>query len=187
MPGGGKGGSSSTVTVNNGPITVDSDSTVAVNGLDNIGLNARIEPLAIESTIKVPDPIVTKSSSDTKADITTTSAITTKSDVASDSKNAIAVDLKPVVLDVCSTTSTKLPQGEIIQPFHLHFGVTMFGMEMLGFNLAGEQRTVLKKLPKKPAVEWPAQRNAPTPPPAADVASTAATGGRPGGLRIRIK
>jgi hypothetical protein len=181
MPGGGKGGSSSTVNVTNGPITVDSDSTVAVNGLDKIGLTAKIEPLAIETTIKIPDPIVTKSSSDSKSDITT------KSDVASDSKNAIAVDLKPVVLDVCSTTSTKLPQGEIVQPFHLHFGVTMFGMEMLGFNLAGEQRTVMKKLPKKPAVEWPAQRNAHTPPRAPDVAPAPATAGRAGGLRIRIK
>ncbi len=187
MPGGGKGGSSSTVTVNNGPITVDSDSTVAVNGLDNIGLTAKIEPLAIESTIKVPDPIVTRSSSDSKSEITTKSDINTKSDIASDSRNAIAVDLKPVVLDVCSTTSTKLPQGEIIQPFHLHFGVTMFGMEMLGFNLAGEQRTVLKKLPKKPAVEWPAQRNAHAPPSAADITPTPATAGRAGGLRIRIK
>ena len=181
MPGGGKGGSSSTVNVTNGPITVDSDSTVAVNGLDKIGLTAKIEPLAIETTIKIPDPIVTKSSSDSKSDITT------KSDVASDSKNAIAVDLKPVVLDVCSTTSTKLPQGEIVQPFHLHFGVTMFGMEMLGFNLAGEQRTVMKKLPRKPAVEWPAQRNAHTPPRAPDVAPASATAGRAGGLRIRIK
>ncbi len=181
MPGGGKGGSSSTVNVNNGPITVDSDSTVAVNGLDRIGLTAKIEPLAIEQTIKIPDPIVTKSSSDSKSDITT------KSDVASDSKNAIVVDLKPVVLDVCSTTSTKLPQGEIVQPFHLHFGVTMFGMEMLGFNLAGEQRTVMKKLPKKPAVEWPAQRNAHATQRAPDAGSTPASAGRSGGLRIRIK
>ncbi len=187
MPGGGKGGSSSTVNVTNGPITVDSDSTVAVSGLDKIGLTAKIEPLAIEQTIRIPDPIVTKSSSDSKSEITTKSDINTKSDVASDSKNAIAVDLKPVVLDVCSTTSTKLPQGEIVQPFHLHFGVTMFGMEMLGFNLAGEQRTVMKKLPKKPAVEWPAQRNAHSPPRAPDVAPASATAGRAGGLRIRIK
>jgi hypothetical protein len=181
MPGGGKGGSSSSVTVTNGPITVDSDSTVAVNGLDKIGLTAKIEPLAIEQTIKIPDPIVTKSSSDSKSDINT------KSDVTSDSKNAIAVDLKPVVLDVCSTTSTKLPQGEIIQPFHLHFGVTMFGMEMLGFNLAGEQRTVMKKLPKKPAVDWPAQQNAHAPPSASSAGAPPAAAGRAGGLRIRIK
>ena len=184
MPGGGGkgGGSSSTVNVTNGPITVDSESTVDVKGLDKIGLTAKIEPLAIEQTIKIPDPIVTKSSSDSKSDITT------KSDIASDSRNAIAVDLKPVVLDVCSTSSTKLPQGEIIQPFHLHFGVTMFGMEMLGFNLAGEQRTVMKKLPKKPAVDWPAQQNAPAPPSGGGgVAPAAASAGRSGGIRIRIK
>lgn len=187
MPGGGKGGGSSSVNVTNGPITVDSDSTVALNGLDRIGLTAKIEPLAIEQTIRVPDPIVTKTSSDAKSDSTSKSDIVTRSDVASDSRSAIAVDLKPVVLDVCSTTTTKLPQGEIIQPFHLHFGVTMFGMEMFGFNLAGEQRTVMKKLPKKPAVDWPAQRNAAAPPQAHDMSPTPATAGRPGGLRIRIK
>ena len=50
MPGGGKGGgsTSSTVTVNNGPITVDSDSAIDVKGLDKIGLTAKIEPLAPE-------------------------------------------------------------------------------------------------------------------------------------------
>lgn len=158
MPGGGKGGGSSTVNVTNGPITVDSDSTVDVKGLDKVGLTAKIDPLEITQVVKIPDPIVTKSTSESKSDITTKSDINSKSD--SDSRSALSVDLKPVVLDVCSTTSTKLPQGEVIQPFHLHFGMTMFGMEMLGFTLSGEQRTVMKKLPKKPQVDWPAQQNA---------------------------
>ena len=181
MPGGGKGGgsTSSTVTVNNGPITVDSDSAIEVKGLDKIGLTAKIEPLAIETTIKIPDPIVTKSDSNSKSDINA------KTDSTSDSKNALLVDLKPVVLDVCSTTSTKLPQGEIVQPYNLRFGVTMFGMEMFGFTLGGESRTVMKKLPKKPAVDWPAQQNAPAQPHAASPAPSPA--GRSGGLRIRIK
>ena len=182
MPGGGGkggGGASSTVTVNNSPITVDSDSTVELKGLDKIGLTAKVEPLSIEQTIRIPDPIVTKSSSDSKSDITT------KSDVLSDSKNALSVDLKPVVLDVCSTTSTKLPQGEIIQPYNLHFGITWFGMEMFGFTLGGESRTVMQKLPKKPAVDWPAQQNAPAPPsPASPMPAPAAPAG---GLHIRIK
>lgn len=199
MPGGGKGGGSSTVNVTNGPITVDSDSTVDVKGLDKIGLTAKIDPLEITETIKIPDPIVTKGTTESKSDITTKSDINSKSD--SDSRSALSVDLKPVVLDVCSTTSTKMPTGEVIQPFHLHFGMTMFGMEMLGFTLSGEQRTVMKKLPKKPSVDWPAQRNAhhqhgahhghrhghddagDAPPPAPQPTGAP----RAGGLRIRIK
>ena len=56
MPGGGKGGSSSTVNVTNGPITVDSDSTVAVSGLDKIGLTAKIE-IRHEETVSAVVPV----------------------------------------------------------------------------------------------------------------------------------
>jgi hypothetical protein len=171
MPGGGKGGgsSTSTVNVNNGPISVDSDSTVEVKGLDNINVTA-----------KIPEPIVTASRLDTNSDITT------KSDVNSDSKNALSVDLKPVVLDVCSTTSTKLPHGEISQPFNFHVGLTWFGTEFLGFNFGGESRTILRDLPKRPSIDWAAQENSASHATSAeprDVTSPASARG----LRIRIK
>jgi hypothetical protein len=157
MPGGGKGGSSSsTVTVNNGPISVDSDSTVDINGLDNIGL--KIDPISITETLRTPDPLVTKSDANTTSK--STSDVTTKSDVTSDSKNALSVDLKPVVLDVCSTTTTNLPHGEVIQPFNYHVGVTWFGAEIFGFTFGGESKTIMRDLPKRPAIDWPAQQNA---------------------------
>ena len=183
MPGGGKGGSSSsTVTVNNGPISVDSDSTVDINGLDNIGL--KIDPISVTETLRTPDPLVTKS------DATSTSNMTTKSDVTSDSKNALSVDLKPVVLDVCSTTTTNLPHGEVIQPFNYHVGVTWMGTEIFGFNFGGESKMIMRDLPKHPAVEWPAQQNAAGPAhdheaSRAEPAPSPRRGGE--GLRIRIK
>ena len=159
MPGGGKGGSSSsTVTVNNGPISVDSDSTVDINGLDNIGL--KIDPIAITETLRTPDPLVTKSNVDSTSTSKSDANVTTKSDVTSDSKNALSVDLKPVVLDVCSTTTTNLPHGEVIQPFNYHVGVTWFGTEIFGFNFGGESKMIMRDLPKHPAVDWPAQQNA---------------------------
>jgi hypothetical protein len=153
MPGGGKGASSSsTVTVNNGPISVDSDSTVDINGLDNIGL--KIDPISVTETLRTPDPLVTKSDANSNANVTT------KSDVTSDSKNALSVDLKPVVLDVCSTTTTNLPHGEVIQPFNYHVGITWLGTEVFGFNFGGESKTIMRDLPKHPAVDWAAQQNA---------------------------
>ncbi len=172
MPGGGKGGgsSTSTVNVNNGPITVDSDSTVEVNGLDRINLTAKLDPLQLREEFVVPQPIVTES------------RLTSNSD----SSNALAVDLKPVVLDVCSTTSTKLPHGEICQPFNLHFGLTWFGMELFGFNFGGESRTIMQDLPRKSAIDWPAQRNKPAPRPSGEPCDdTPAASTR--GLRVRIK
>jgi hypothetical protein len=179
MPGGGKGGgsSSSTVTVNNGPVTVDADSTVEIVGLDDIKITLQPTPLKTESKqeLILPQPLKTESTLDTKSDVT------------SDSKSAMSVDLKPVALDVCVNSSSKLPQGQIHQPFTYHVGLTLFGFEFFGVNLGGESRVVLQDLPRKPSIEWPAQQNAPpssTQTPRRDDAFPAA-GDR--GLRVRIK
>jgi hypothetical protein len=181
MPGGGKGGSSSTVTVHNGPIAVDADSTVEVVGLNDIKVTAKLEPTPLRTESKqelvLPQPLRTESRLDTKADVT------------SDSRNAMSVDLKPVALDVCLNTSAKLPQGQICQPFSYHVGLTWFGVELFGVNFGGESRMVMQDLPKKPAVEWPAQQQAPSPAPHHDAASPErafrAAGER--GLRVRVK
>jgi len=196
MPGGGKGGgSSSTVTVHNGPVTVDADSTVEVKGLDNIKLTLQPTPLKSESRqeLILPQPFKTESKTESKID--TTSGIT------SDSKNAMSIDLKPVALDVCLKTSSELPHGQVCQPFSFHLGVTWFGMETFGLNFGGESRIVMQDLPKKPAIDWPAQQNAAAPhdhhrsPPhdpyggakAAPSSGGGPSGGQNRGLRVRIK
>lgn len=179
MPGGGKGGSSSTSTVNvtNGPVSVDSDSTVEIAGLNDIKVTAIVpQPIRTESRqeLVLPQPLQTESSNDTRLE--------TKAEVASTS--ALSVDLKPVALDVCMTSSTKLPQGQIYQPFNYHFGLTWLGMELFGFNFGGESRMILEDLPRKPAVEWPAQQNAA---PAAPRHAGSPPTQDQRGLRIRIK
>jgi hypothetical protein len=176
MPGGGKGGGSSTVTVNNGPVTVDADSTVEIKGLDDIKLTLQPTPLKSESKqeLVLPQPFKTESKLDTTSDVT------------SDSKSAMAIDLKPVALDVCLNTSSKLPQGQICQPFSFHVGLTLFGMEYFGVNFGGESRIVMQDLPKKPAVDWPAQQNAPAPP-HTPMRDHSVPGASDRGLRVRIK
>lgn len=147
MPGKGGGGSTSAVNVNSGPVHVDSDSTVDVVGLDKISVTAKLEPVKIDSKqeLVLPQPLKTDS----------------KIDTSSDSKNSLSVDLKPVAVDLCLNSSTKLPHGEIDQPFSFHIGWTLFGVEMLGVKFGGESRVVMKELPKRPSVNWPAQQNAP--------------------------
>lgn len=177
MPGGGKGGgASSTVTVHNGPVTVDADSTVEVVGLDRMHVTARLEPTPLKTESRqeliVPQPLKTES------------RLETASEISSDSTSAMSVDLKPVALDVCLNTSAKLPQGQICQPFSFHLGLTMFGVEFFGMNFGGESRTTMQELPRRPAVEWPAQQHAPT---AAASPSAVAAGPAPGGLRVRLK
>jgi predicted component of type VI protein secretion system len=170
MPGGGKGGGSSTVTVNNGPVTVDADSTVEIKGLDDIKLT--LQPT---QELILPQPFKTESKLDTTSDVT------------SDSKSAMAIDLKPVALDVCLNTSTKLPQGQICQPFSYHVGLTMFGVEYFGLNFGGESRIVMQDLPKKPVVDWPAQQNAAAPPSTTPMRDRPVAGASDRGLRVRVK
>jgi hypothetical protein len=56
-------------------------------------------------------------------------------------------------------------------------------MEFFGFNFGGESRTIMQDLPRKPSVDWPAQRNA-----AASAAPCAEPSAKTsGGLRVRIK
>src|SRR6476660_1514826 len=132
MPGGGKGGgsASSDVHVHTDPITVDADATVSADstvqivGLDNV---------KVRQEIVLPDPIRTDST------------------VHADSTNGLTVDLKPIALDVCMTANVgKLPQAVIRQPYQQHFGLTWFGLEVFGFNLAGETKVVMEDLPKRP-------------------------------------
>jgi hypothetical protein len=173
---GGKG-ASSTVTVHNGPVTVDADSTVEVLGLNDIKLTLAPTPLRTESKqeLVLPQPLKTESK------------LETKSDVTSDSKNAMTVDLKPVAMDVCLNTSTQLPTGQICQPYSMHLGMTWMGVEFFGLNLGGESRTILQDLPKKPAIDWPAQQNAAAPAAGHAHHHDPAPPAREPGLRVRIK
>jgi hypothetical protein len=173
MPSGG----SSTVNVNTDPVTVNADSSVQVMGLDKIGITATLAPSPLKTESKqeliLPQPLKTDSKIEASADIT------------SDSKSALAVDLKPVALDVCLNSSSKLPTGEIHQPFSFHIGLTLFGMEMFGVNFGGDSRITLQDLPKKPSIDWPAQQNAAWVMPSSERPAAAAH--EHGGLRVRVK
>jgi len=106
--------------------------------LDNIHI-AEIAPIDATSTIKVPDPIVTKSSSDSDAKI---DLKVEPLSVTSDSKSEI--DLKPVAVDSCTTIKlAPLPPSRIEQPYSQHFGFTFMGVELFGFNTSGRYETLL--------------------------------------------
>jgi hypothetical protein len=168
------------VDVSNGPITVDSDTTVEIKGLNDIKVTAKLEPTPFKTESKqeliLPQPLKTETKLDTTSDI----------DLTTDSKSAMLVDLKPVAMDVCLNTSSKLPQGQIYSPFTFHLGLTWFGVEFFGLNLGGETRTVLQDLPKKPLIDWPAQQNAPVSP-SPPYHDESVPGSRDRGLKVRIK
>ncbi|WP_171180598.1 hypothetical protein [Ruegeria sp. HKCCD8929] len=183
MPGGGgKGGSSrSTVNVNNGPITIDSDTDadVTINGLDDIGVTLEGgDPIKTETKLEGGDPIKTESLQDFKI----------SEPIVTDNKSALtveikplSVDIKPVALDLCTTVNLgKLPTGIIRQPYHHHIGVTYFGVEYYGVTYSGEAKQVFEELPFRPSVQLPPQSQA-------KPHSTKPQPKGSGGVKIRIK
>lgn len=135
------GGSSSSIPPMPNPWTINSNLSGGAHldtDLDNIHIK-EIAPIDATSTIKVPDPIVTKSSSDSDAKI---DLKVEPLSVTSDSKSEI--DLKPVAVDSCTTIKlAPLPPSRIEQPYSQHFGFTFMGVELFGFNTSGRYETLL--------------------------------------------
>jgi len=89
------------------------------------------QPLKTESNFAITEPIVSQNSSD------------------------IGLDIRPMVMDFCFKFEFgKLPPACIRKPYDHHFGITLFGMEVLGFNLSGESRTIIGEVSKQPKIAW---------------------------------
>ncbi len=140
------GGSSSIPPLPN-PWTINSNLSGGAHidtDLDNIHI-AEIAPIDATSTIKVPDPIVTKSSSDSDAKIDLkVEPLSVTSDSKSEIDSRSEIDLKPVAVDSCQTIKlAPLPPSRIEQPYSQHFGFTFMGVELFGFNTSGRYETLL--------------------------------------------
>jgi hypothetical protein len=169
------GGSSSSIPPMPNPWTINSNLSGGAHldtDLDNIHIK-EIAPIDATSTIKVPDPIVTKSSSDSDAKI---DLKVEPLSVTSDSKSEI--DLKPVAVDSCTTIKlAPLPPSRIEQPYSQHFGFTFMGVELFGFNTSGRYETLLNTPPAAAHGVRHEHRERPTPPTVV---------GRPHGISVRV-
>lgn len=132
-----------TVNVHADPTTVNfhaDPTTVDIVGLDNTHNTITLEtpkPLQAESkaTLLIPEPIRTES----KAEL----------------------DVKPLAFDQClNIRFGPLPPTCLRQPYQQHFGITLFGVEILGFNLTGESQLVVDNLPSKPQIAWGGEKAA---------------------------
>jgi hypothetical protein len=149
--GGGGGGASSTIEVtNSGTTNVDVDSTVEIQGLDNMKQTLTLDlpqPFATTSRqeLVLPQPLRTES----RQELAVTEPIVT------DSRSAMSLDIRPMTVDLCLNVNMGPPAPTCIrQPYHHHFGLTLFGMELLGFNFSGESQTIIQDVPKPPQVAW---------------------------------
>jgi hypothetical protein len=118
-------------STSNSDIDLDSTSDIKV---DTSKIRTELvlpQPLKTESRFAITEPIVSQNSSD------------------------IGLDIRPMVMDFCFKFEFgKLPPACIRKPYQHHFGITLFGMEVLGFNLSGESRTIIGEVEKQPKVAW---------------------------------
>jgi hypothetical protein len=70
-------------------------------------------------------------------------------------KTDIGLDVQPMVMDFCFKFDFgKLPPTCIRRPYQHHLGLTLFGLELFGFNLSGESRMIIGDVKKQPEVVW---------------------------------
>lgn len=174
--GGGKGGggSSTTSTVN---VTNSGTTTVDVLGLDNIDVRTELvlpQPFLAEQVLdlRLPQPLRTEN----RSELAVTEPIVT------DNRNRMEVDVRPLVVDLCLNLNVGKPPAVCIrQPHNVHFGFTLFGMEIFGFNFSGESQTIIESPDPAPKVVWgTGQKEKTTHRPRHAKAES-------GGLRIRLK
>lgn len=168
MPGGGGGkggkggGGASTVNViNSGTTTLD------IVGLDDINTTTEIilpQPFKTESDsrneLAVTEPIVTQNTSNSRMELAVPEPIVTESK----NTNHMSLDVRPLVIDACTKIEFgRLPSTRIRQPYQKHFGITFFGIEVMGFTMSGEEQIIIQDLPEKPKVVWGGEQVAPEP------------------------
>lgn len=149
--GGGGGGATSTINVNNsGTTNVDSDSTIEIQGLDNIKQTLTLalpQPFKTDSRqeLVLPQPFKTES----RQELAVTQPIVTEG------RNAMSLDIRPMTVDLCLNVNLGPPAPTCVrQPYHHHFGLTLFGLELMGLNFSGESQTIVQDVPKQPQVAW---------------------------------
>jgi hypothetical protein len=172
-------------------VTIDVNDTTDIVGLNDIKADLKLE---------LPQPFKTEGSNTLevkplKADFGTNSHLAIdplKLELDIDplkTDSSLTVDLKPAVIDLCLTASIgKIPSLCVRQPYHHHIGFTLFGMEVWGLTLAGQQETVVEELNRQPKIAWGGGVGARPPYQAAAQAEAAHRPSRhAGGLRIRIE
>ena len=159
------------------PITIHTEPTsVEIKGLDNT-----------KSTIRLETPQPVKGESKAELVISQPIKLESKGELVIPQpirlEGSAEVDIKPLVLDQCLNIRLgPLPPTCIRLPYQQHVGLTVFGVEIIGFNFAGESQVLVGDPPSKPHIAWGGEQ-ALSPAPTAPISTPAES---VGGLRIRL-
>lgn len=135
---GGGGGAMSMDVHSTSTSVIDSDSNITSNSTSNLTSNSNNQ---IDSKATAQLQVVGLDNVRLKADTT------------ADNRTQLEMDLKPLQVDLCLKVGLeRLPSTRICRPSHRHFGLTLFGVEVVGFNYSSEQRTIIEDMRGHPVV-----------------------------------
>jgi hypothetical protein len=135
---GGGGGSMSMDVHSTSTSVIDSDSNITSNSTSNLTSNSNNQ---IDSRATAQLQVVGLDNVRLKADTT------------ADNRTQLEMDLKPLQVDLCLKVGLeRLPSTRICRPSHRHFGLTLFGVEVVGFSYSSEQRTIIEDMRGHPVV-----------------------------------
>jgi hypothetical protein len=167
------------------------------DGVNDIKADLKLElpqPFKAEQTLDIKPlevkPLKADLGTDTHLDIEPLKLELQAQPIKTDS--SLSLDLKPAVVDLCLTANVgKVPSVCIRQPYHHHIGFTLFGTEVWGFTVSGQQETVIEELDRQPRVAWGGALGTWPPQRPAQPAAQRATQPEPpsrsaGGLRVRL-
>jgi hypothetical protein len=136
MSGGGKGKGSS----GSGTIDVTSTSTSVIDSTSDITTTSTND-LTSTSTNTVD------STATANLQVLGLDNIRLKADTHADNRTQLEMDLKPLQVDLCLKVGLdRFPSTFVCRPSMRHFGLTLFGMEVVGFNYSSEQKTIIEDM-----------------------------------------
>ncbi|MBM7808040.1 hypothetical protein JOD57_003877 [Geodermatophilus bullaregiensis] len=118
-------------------------------------------PLETGVSIAVPEPIRTELTSRSEVAVTEPirTELTSRSEVAITepvrTSSDVALDVKPMVVDLCVTAGIgNVPRLCITRPYDHHLSVRALGVELFGIDLIGRRRMIVTDVPARAAEVW---------------------------------
>lgn len=106
-------------------------------------------------TLSTPAPLQTRAEIVLPQPLQTASTVTLVLPQPFQTDSKAQLDILPVAADLCLNVAfARLPPACIRFPTEQHVGLTLFGVEIFGVNVAGESRIVVEDVSPKPQVAW---------------------------------
>ncbi|PXW28356.1 hypothetical protein [Paraburkholderia caballeronis] len=145
MGGGGKGGKGGG---GSGSIDVTSTSNSIVDANTNATINSTSDNDITSNSTNTIDSKATA-----QLQVLGLDDIKLKTDTRSDARTQLEMDLKPLQVDLCLKLGLeRFPSTKICKPQQQHFALTLFGVEVVGFNYSSEQKTLIEDMGRRPFV-----------------------------------